>query len=462
MPSSPHSIQPASFRDPSGFIFWRDTTLLRQVNTVYQPHYDQLMASGLYDELVKAGLLIPHTEVDRALATVPDSAYKVLQPQPIPFISYPHEWSYSQLRDSALVTLEIQKRALAHGMTLKDASAYNCALFEGRPRLLDTLSLEQYEPGSPWIAYRQFCQHFLAPLALMRYTDVRLNQLFTTNIDGIPLDLASKLLPMRSNFNLAIQVHIHMHAKSQRRYAGRKVETRQPKVSQQALLGMIDNMESAIRKWHWNPAHTAWADYYDQDSYTDPAFAHKRQVVADYIAQASPASVWDLGGNTGEFSQLASQHQILTVSMDFDPGAVDLNYRQMIETGDTHRYPLVIDLTAPTPAIGWANQERDSLVARGPADMVFGLALIHHLAIANNVPLPRLAAFFASLSRWAVIEFVPKSDPKVQTLLANRADIFPDYTQAGFEAAFAPLFSVVQKTQIQDSQRWLYLLRTKD
>jgi len=153
----------ASFRDPSGWLYRAgDGTLLRQVNQVYRADYDRLMSSGLYDRLVEQGLLIPHREV-AAEPLDGERCYKVLQPELVPFISYPYEWCFSQLQDAALATLAIQKAAMARGMTLKDASAYNIQFVAGRPVLIDTLSFAAYTQGTPWVAYRQFCQHFLAP-----------------------------------------------------------------------------------------------------------------------------------------------------------------------------------------------------------------------------------------------------------------------------------------------------------
>lgn len=225
-----------SFRDPSGFVFVRNHVLFRQVNQQYRVHYDHLMDSGLYQRLLGDGLLVPHTEADGALA-VSDDAYKVIQPEAIPFISYPYEWCFSQYKDAALTTLAIQKRALEFGMSLKDASAYNIQLLRGKPVLIDTLSFELYPEGQPWVAYRQFCQHFLAPLALMSYRDMRLGQLMSTYIDGIPIDLASTLLPFRSRFRLALLLHIHLHARSQRRYADAAIGpgTTRRQVSRHAL-----------------------------------------------------------------------------------------------------------------------------------------------------------------------------------------------------------------------------------
>ena len=208
-------ILPSSFRDPGGFLFFREGTLYRQINRSFEEQYTHLINSGLYDTLLSQQLLIPHEIVDIPPED-PDNAYKIIKPLPIPFISYPYEWSFSQLKDAALLTLEIQKISLEYGMILKDATAYNVQFFRGRPVFIDTLSFEKYESGTPWIGYRQFCQHFLAPLALMGYTDIRLLQLLRNNIDGIRLDLTSRLLPGATWLNLGILMHIHLHAKSER------------------------------------------------------------------------------------------------------------------------------------------------------------------------------------------------------------------------------------------------------
>ena len=218
-------VQPlaASFRDPSGFLFTRQGVLYRQVNQLYRENYDRLMTSGLAEKLIRGGWLIPHTEVDAPPADA-SLAYKVIRPELLDFISYPYEWSFSQLQDAALNTLAIQKMALESGMALKDASAYNMQFHHGRAVLIDTLSFEVYREGEPWVAYRQFCQHFLAPLALMAYTDVRLSQLLRVYIDGIPLDLAARLLPGKTRWDLGLATHIHLHAAAQQRYSDKTID----------------------------------------------------------------------------------------------------------------------------------------------------------------------------------------------------------------------------------------------
>src|SRR5215216_469493 len=447
----------ASFRDPSGFLFSRSGVLYRQVNRTYEGEYARLIESGLYQKLVKAGLLIPHVEVDQPPAQE-EAAFKVIQPERVPFISYPYEWSFGQLKDAALATLSIQRRALKAEMSLKDASAYNIQFVRGNATLIDTLSFEMYKEGQPWVAYRQFCQHFLAPLALMALKDIRLNQLLRVHIDGVPLDLASQLLPWTTRFNFGLLTNIHLHAGAQKKYAGAEVKSRGGSMGKQAMIGLIDSLVATVRKLDWKPGGTEWGNYYDITNYSDIAFEHKKQLVGEWTTRIQPNLVWDLGANNGVFSRVSSEAGTQVISFDIDPAAVEQNYRQVKAEKNEKLLPLLLDLTNPSPAIGWANRERDSLEARGPVDLALALAVIHHLAISNNVPLPQLAAFFADTGKWLVIEFVPKADSQVKKLLASREDIFPAYTREGFESAFQTKFRVHEAVNVHESERVLYLM----
>jgi len=447
----------ASFRDPSGFLFRHNGELYRQVNPSYAPEYDLLMSSGLYNKLVEPGRLVPHTEV-----TLPgiQGAYKVLHPQKVPFISYPYEWSFQQLKDAALATLSIQKRALNLGMSLKDASAYNMQFMEGKAVLIDTLSFETYHEGEPWVAYRQFCQHFLAPLALMAYRDIRLAQLLRVYIDGIPLDLASRLLPARSWWNINLLSHIHLHAKVQKRYAGVSLEQERHgrKMSRQAFLALLESLKKSIQQLHWKPSGTEWGDYYDQTNYTSKAFTWKKNLVSAWAQQVKPRLTWDLGANTGVFSREVASGGGYVVAWDIDPAAVEKNWQQVRSNKEAHLLPLLLDLANPSPALGWNSQERDSFRERGPVDLIMALGLVHHLAISNNLPLERVSEAMAGWGKWLIVEFIPKSDSQVQKLLRSRKDIFPSYDQAGFEAAFKQYYKIHQAQPLPESERWMYLM----
>lgn len=450
-----------SFRDPSGFVFKKDGKLYRQVNKYYKKDYDLLVESGLLEELTEAGLLVAHKDVTGKVGFAGPDGYKVIQPEVVDFISYPYEWSFSQYKDAALTTLEIQRRALAKGMVLKDASAYNIQFQNGKPVFIDTLSFETYNAGEPWVAYKQFCQHFLAPLALMARTDVDLSKLMRVNIDGIPLPLASKLLGRRSKSNLRLLTHIHWHARSQMKHAhdGEKASTKKATLSKNAMVGLIANLASTVKSLKWNPTGTEWGDYYSFTNYSDRSFSAKKKIITGYVEKVKPKRVWDVGANNGLFSRIASEMGVSTVAFDIDPIAVEGNYRQIKKQKENNILPLVMDLTNPSPSLGWASEERESFIERGPADIVFSLALIHHLAISNNLPLEKLADFFASIGKHLVIEFVPKGDSQVNILLATRKDIFPDYNEAGFEKAFKKRFKIVSKDKVPGSKRTLYLLK---
>jgi len=451
---------PSSFRDPSGFIFLKDGILYRQVNNIYREHYDALINSGLYNELTKNKLLVPHQEADSSLNSDVD-AYKILRPQKIPFISYSYEWSFSQLKQAALATLKIQQEALARGMTLKDCSAYNIQFYQGRPILIDTLSFEKYQAGKPWIGYRQFCQHFLAPLALMSYTDIRLQQLLKIYIDGVPLDLASRLLPRRSYVRFALLSHIHLHAQSQKRYAGEHAsETKiQGGMSKFRLSALLDNLEAAIQSLKWREKNTEWGEYYTFTNYSADSFQQKKKIVVKFLQLVRPKSVWDLGANTGVFSRLASEQKIFTVAFDLDEAAVEKNVLTCLQNNEQYLFPLLLDLTNPSPSIGWAHKERLSLEERGPADLILALALIHHLTISNNVPFSLIADFFAKIGNHAIVEFVPRDDSQVKKLLATREDLFSFYTQEHFEESFSRYFNIKKQELVPGTKRTIYLMK---
>ena len=451
----------ASFRDPSGFVFTRDAVLYRQINEAARADYDRLLASGLYKKLAESGDLVVHEEVDSRLS--PDGrALRVIQPERVGFISYPYEWSFSQLKDAALLTLRLQKAALRHGMSLKDATPYNVAFAKGRPVWIDTLSFEVEIPRSPWVAYRQFCEMFLAPLALMSHVDIRLQQLLRSYIDGVPLDLATTLLPRATRLRAGLLMHVHLHATAQRRAARRPAAagTRR-QLSANALQGIVDSLDRTVRRLEWRAAGTTWGNYYDATNYSDAAFAHKRAIVEAAIERLAPSSVWDLGANDGTFSRVASDRGISTVAFDVDPVAVEKNYRRVRQASERHMLPLLLDLTHPSGGSGWANEERESLADRGPADLALALALVHHLAIAHNVPLVRIAEYLSRLAKALVIEFVPKEDSQVQRMLASRMDIFDGYTREGFEEAFSTQFEIELAAPVRESVRTVYVMRRK-
>ena len=451
---------PASYRDPSGVVFRRDGIVYRQVNRVFADEWALLQSSGLSAALTGAGLLIEH-EPAPDVSPVDDRAACVIRPRQLDFVSYPYEWSFSQLKDAALTTLEIQERALRAGMSLKDASAYNIQFLEGRPILIDSLSFEKAEPGRPWVAYRQFCQHFLAPLALMAYRDVRCGLLLEPLVDGLPLDLAAALLPGRTRLRAGLGAHLHLHARAQQRPGqGSGKRGSGPRVSDVGRLALLDSLKRTVDGLKWKPEGTRWSDYTALTSYSPAAAESKAKLVGDMLGRVEGERVWDIGANTGAYSAIAAANRRV-IAFDADAGAVERLYLQVRNGEMRNILPLLLDVTNPSPASGWALQERRSLPERGPAPIVMALALIHHLAIGSNVPLGFASSFFAGLGSELVIEFVPKDDPQTQSLLAARADIFPDYTADGFRAAFSRDFRILEEAPVDDSRRILFRMRKR-
>lgn len=453
---------PASYRDPSGFVFRRDGVIHRQVNAPFADDWRAFADSGLYVALVDAHILVQHESVGIEAAAEP-GAVDVIRPEPIPFLSFPYEWSFSQLADAARLTLRAQELALEHGMTLKDASAFNVQFIGSRPVLVDSLSFQRASDHAPWVAYRQFCEHFLAPLAVIAYRDPRAALLMRDLPDGIPVDLAARLLPARTWLRFGLASHVHLHAGAQRRAArqeggpgeGTPAQPRRISTFQQRAL--LDSLRRTIDGLRWEP-QTMWSGYERTTSYTADAAAAKRRLVSEHLDRFGGAWAWDIGANTGDFSQVAAAGGRRVVAVDADHGAAELHYRRLRERSDERVWSVVGDLLSPSPSLGWDLAERPSLFERANADVVLALALVHHLAMGGNVPLAAIAGTFARLGRHLILEFVPKEDPQVQRMLASRRDVFADYSLEAFRAALGPYFSVVSEDHIPGTERTLLAL----
>lgn len=451
-----------SFRDPAGFVFEREGVLYREVDRSFAGSWDAVVASRLYERLHERGLLVPHEVVSNDLGS--ERAHAVLRPERVPVISYPYEWCPGQLRDAALLTLDVQDAALAHGMTLRDASAFNVQFRRGRGVFIDTLSFEPWSEGTPWVAYGQFCEQFLAPLILQTEVDHRLRRLLVADLGGVPLDLAARLAPARTRLRPSLLTHLHAHARARGRPSTAEpgASTRQARFSRNAMVGLVRGLRAAIASLTWDEIDTTWADYDETaDHYDAVARTAKEDAVRDAVATTGPKLVWDLGANTGHFAEIAAEGGATVTAFDLDAGAVERAWRRISgsppSAGDI--VPLVQDLANPSPALGWAHAERTSLADRGPVDLVMALALIHHLAIGNNVPLPDVIAHLGSLGRHLLVEWVPKDDPKVQVLLATRDDIFRDYTRDVFDGAIRSIGTVVASTPVPGTGRELVLVR---
>ncbi len=456
---------PASFRDPAGRVYRSGERILRTVSTDIAAEFEQLRASGLIGELVERGWLISSDtadpgELDTLASGLGESIHAVIEHPRLPVISYPYEWGFSELRAAALLHLDVHLAALERDMTLCDASAYNVQFLGAQPLFIDLLSFRPYREGQFWEGYRQFCEQFLNPLLLHAYCGVPHNAWFRGRIAGIPSAELSRLLPLRRRLSRRVLTHVVLHAalsksvhKPDTELSADAKKAGLPKARLVAMLGglrsWIDGLAPA------GSTATYWDDYSQFKTYSDDETAAKHDFVRRFVAAVRPKMLWDLGCNTGDFALTALDGGAgYVVGWDNDLGALDIAFARSRETGARFT-PLYGDACDPTPAQGWAQQERTGWQGRGPVDGVLALALIHHLAITNNVPLEAIVSWLVDLAPCGVIEFVGKQDPQIRGMLGLRDDIFPDYNLESFLKLLGGRAKIVERLSLSPGGREL-------
>jgi hypothetical protein len=460
------SVDASSFRDPFGCIFFHKEKVYRSIFSPGLPDFEAASKAGIYEKLIDAGLLIEHKEV-YAPKRAPQKTALCLEHPKIPMVSYPWEWPFSFLKEAALIHLEAMEFLIPKGFWLRDASAFNIQYDGERLRLIDTLSIGRRAPDSPWVAYGQFCSHFLAPLALAAFRDIRLLSLWRNYIDGIPLDLASNLIPLKKRYSPGLYMHLNLHAKFQaasEKRSDKKSEkpNRKPKVNDRGLIGLIRSLRRTVQKINWGRTSKIWENYSEIRTYEQSDIKQKAEYVTKAIKHTNPKIVWDLGGNTGEYSKLAAENGAYTVSIDGDPACTEHIYQIICkERGVRSLLPLTMDLANPSPGLGWDGVERSNLMNRSQADLVLALALIHHLVLSSCIPLTKIAQWLACMGDRLLVEYIPQSDPMVQRLLANRNDVHLPYNRKAFQDGFGRYFQFLDELSLTNG-RTLFICQKKN
>lgn len=451
-------IHPASFRDPSGFVFQWNGKYYRQVNQSCTGDYELLMNSGLYEHLTQKKLLIEHSETDEIVAER-NNWYKTLQPAQLQHITYPYEWCFDQLKDAALLTISILKDAVDYGMIIKDATPYNIQFYKGAPLFIDTLSFEKYDADNAWVAYRQFCNMFLFPLYLEYYLRTDIQKTLIVYPDGIPVDITSKLLPLRSRTSLGVWLHVYLQNTVTRNADAKKDGG---KFNRKKLLNLVDHLERTILQLKSGLRLSRWNNYYAETISSKDYLTEKEKIFREMADDAGSGSALDLGANDGYFSNILAQKKWTVIAVDNDSQTICRLYRRISEEGTVNITPVVMDIANPSPSTGFNNKERLEFHQRFRPNLVVALALIHHLVIGKNISLPVLASWFNDISQQKlIIEFVPKEDEKVRFMLASRKDVFGDYTQEHFEANFLRYFTISRRETIPGTHRVIYLMEKR-
>jgi hypothetical protein len=452
---------PASYKDPAGFVFASNGQYYRQVNQVYAPDYDLLMQSGLYQQLVNQGWLLPHTETADPAPEAESGAYKILLPQQLPFISYATEWSFGQLKAAALLTLRIMQAAMQKGMILKDATPYNVQFVKGSAVFIDTLSFEKYDEAKPWVAYRQFCETFLYPPLIEYYTGMPVHKTAVAYPDGIPAAIAARLLPRRTRFKMSVWMHVFLPASvAARQQPTNTKPARAAAFNRRKMDNLISHLLLVTEKLTMKP-QTTWSDYYTHTILGGDYLKKKTEAVRHLLGGAQYNTLLDLGCNDGVFSRLAENFARRVIAADSDAGCIHNLFLSFAAAPVVNMHPLIFDVAQPAPATGFMNRERSSALQRMQADMVLALALVHHLCVGGYLGFSDVAQLLAQLAPELVIEFVLQEDEKVQQLLRQSIRNFGWYTQPNFESAFTQHFKILQCITLIEGKRILYKMVRK-
>tara|TARA_R110002096_G_scaffold435087_1_gene659309 strand:- start:2381 stop:3769 length:1389 start_codon:yes stop_codon:yes gene_type:complete len=453
---------PSSFRDPSGYVYVDEGIVKRVINPIYFKQYYALKDSGFFNTLFSSKVLIPHKELSNSSAEI------IIQPEQIPFITYPYEWSFNQYKEAALLTLKLQKYSLEKEFSLKDASAFNVTFHEGKAIFIDTLSFDFYVENTPWRAYKQFITHFLGPLVLAHYHGAQSLKLMSGFFDGIPLKLLASMLPFKSKLNPLLYSNVHLLAKFESKHnEDFKGKSTTLKLSKKGQLDIVKSLYNYIKNLELKE-NSEWGSYYKKINYSDEAFMEKSGIINKWISNLKVETLIDVGGNDGTFVRKISTKLKQALVCDIDNNSVDLNYKTIKRKNETYIIPFVLDVLNPSAAIGFQNIERDSFINRiknYAPDVTLVLALIHHMSLSGNITFYMSASFFASFSKYLIIEFPRRNDSWVQHLLNNKADFkdhFGFYTLENFELAFVEYFEILEKIPIKGSERVMYFLKTKD
>ncbi|HEY1275635.1 MAG TPA: class I SAM-dependent methyltransferase [Thermoleophilaceae bacterium] len=463
--SASTGLEPGSFRDPESRVFYADERVYRALSADGLKDFEALEQSGLLgDDRIVATERAQNGAALRGLLVHEPAG--VLQHERIPFVSYPYEWTFSMLKDAALVQLDLLLAALDKDLVLKDSTPYNVQFRGARPVFVDVGSFERLREGEPWIGYRQFCMLYLYPLMLQALKGVDFHPWLRGSIDGITPAQMRGVLSFRDRFRKGVFTNVFLHAKLEQRYADRggevKQEVKRAGFKKELLVANVRKMRKVVGRLEWSPPEGVWTAYGERNSYTDDDARRKDDFVREVATSRSWDLVWDIGCNNGRYSRIAAEGAGTVVAVDADQGPVELLYRDLRTEGNEQILPLTMNLADPSPGLGWRGLERRPLAERGRPDLVLALALVHHVAISANVPVKEFVDWLASLGSALVIEFPTREDPMVQKLLAPKRDgLHPDYELEYFERVLGEAFEVERSERLESGTRVLYFARPK-
>ena len=451
-----------SFRDPDGYIVRQSNRVFRVILPGAVKRWRQFLSSGLASDLLSAGLLVDTREVesnslDPEFHVPPGSI--VLEHERIPFVSYPYEWTFTMLRDAALLQLEILDRALRHNWLLKDATPYNVQFLRLKPVFIDVLSFTPLLAGDCWVGYNQFCRMMLYPLMLEAYKQIPFQPWLRAELEGIDPVIFNRMFSGFARWRPGVLSDVTAQAYLQQKFASAgssvRQQVRSAGMTPQMIARNLQRLRKLLLRLRGPSQRTDWSNY-SRTHYGDDALAGKEAFVSDSVVGRQFALAWDLGCNDGRFSRIVGTAAQTVVAMDSDEGSIERLYGELRKDRRTNILPLMMNIANPSPSQGWAGSERASVIERGRPDLSLVLALVHHLVINANVPLAALVRWLAETTRELVIEFISKDDAKVRLLLLNKEDTYTDYNRETFEQYLQQSFRIQARAELPGGTRFLY------
>ena len=463
--TAPHLIG-GSFRDPAAWVYADGDRILRGVDSVTLANFQALTKSRFFRDAVEQRRIVGSRVLDEAdpgaVTILADGWTGVLEHERVPLLSYPYEWTFSMLKDAALLHLELLEKALGEGWGIKDSTPYNVQFIGSAPIFIDVPSFTPRPAGDYWRGYRQFCMSFLFPLMLTAYRRIPFQALLRSSLDGIPPVEAARFFTGRDRLRKGVLSHVHFPAVLERRLAAQRARgsvTKQSKARPQSdamVFGLVQSMRRLVRALPAVSDSSPWSDYVTTHSYNRASFDEKKAFVAEVASQERFSIVWDLGSNTGTFSELLAEFADHVVSLDSDHECVERLYLRLRDRGDIKILPLTMNVANPSPNQGWAHAERLSFDSRNKPDLILALALIHHICLSSNIPISAFLDWLAGIGSRLIIEFVDRNDVMVKEMLSRKSEAHEDYNLQRFEKELERRYDVIRSAALKDGERKIY------